>query len=157
MAKKEAIYSYHHDPSIFTSRYKLSNILIATLIVGVISYNIAVELLVVPVVLLLVLMYLKQNNTNKILVDNKFFIFKSNVYYYSRISSVKVNQDKGIANFFLNSGEQLVILQEYFPTGAQKEDKIRLNKMRTFNKVVGKIITKARNENPNIVFDITEI
>lgn len=156
--KKIAAYSYKGNPEFFFgARFKWSGIIIIPLILGFILYNYNKDLLFLPFVLFALLLFLKLINPNQIVVDSSFFILNKKVYYYSSLSKIEVNESRSTARISLANKKNITIYRDNFPTGAQKEDKIRKNKMLTFNKVVGKIINKAEAVNSELVCDIKEV
>ncbi len=156
--KKIAVYSYKGNPDFFFgARFKWSGIIIIPLILGIFLYNSNKFLLFIPILLFVILLILKLINPNQILVDSSFFILSKKVYYYSSLSKIEVNESRSIAKLFLANKKCITIYRDNFPTGAQKEDKIKKNKMLTFNKVVGKIINKAKVVNPELNCNIKEV
>lgn len=156
--KKIAVYGYKGNPEFFFgARFKWSGIIIIPLILGFILYNYNKDLLFLPFLLFVLLLFLKLINPNQILVDSSFFILNKKIYYYSSLIKIEVNESRSTAKISLSNKKYLTIYRDNFPTGAQKEDKIRKNKMLTFNKVVGKIINKAKVVNPELVCDIKEV
>ena len=144
-----AIYSYNSSTGL-TSPINFAVALPSTLIPALLLFLIKPALALIPIGILLIILLSSTINHHKIVIAPNCLIVGNKVLYYSCLTKIEINREKGVAEFYLENGKSLRIVYRNFTTNAQKPFKIENNKRAKFDKVTKKIKKKIKSTSPKV-------